>query len=69
MEYRLTHNHDFDWENVKILNIEGFLNKRLISEMLQIKFQITILIYNPTQKTYINIIYKYIIYINELNNL
>jgi len=57
MEYRLTHNHDFDWENVKILNIERFLGKRSISEMLQIKFQITILIYNPTQKTYINIMH------------
>ncbi|EZA56075.1 hypothetical protein X777_03920 [Ooceraea biroi] len=38
-EHRLQFNHDFDWENIKILDHESFLNKRLISEMIFIKRQ------------------------------
>ncbi|EZA55146.1 hypothetical protein X777_05276, partial [Ooceraea biroi] len=37
-EHRLTLNHEFDWENVRILD-ERFLAKRLISEMIYIKLQ------------------------------
>ncbi|KYN06043.1 hypothetical protein ALC62_03043, partial [Cyphomyrmex costatus] len=33
-------NHDFNWDNVEILDIEPFYNKRLISEMVHIKKQI-----------------------------
>jgi len=33
---RLRHDHEFDWTNVKILDIERYLNKRLTSEMYQI---------------------------------
>ncbi|XP_029674258.1 uncharacterized protein LOC115242254 [Formica exsecta] len=32
-------NHEFDWENVEILDEESILNKRLISEMLFIRHQ------------------------------
>jgi hypothetical protein len=38
-EHRLDFNHDFDWENVEILDKERFLSKRLVSEMLYIKLQ------------------------------
>jgi len=31
--------YDFDWDNVEILDVERNLNKRLISEMINIKFQ------------------------------
>jgi len=33
------HSHDFDWENMKILDKEIHFNKRLISEMIFIKKQ------------------------------
>jgi len=36
-EHRLQFGHDFDWEDVKILDSERFLRKRLISEMMFIK--------------------------------
>jgi len=36
-EHRLSPNHDFDWENVTILDKENFWGKHLISEMLHIK--------------------------------
>jgi len=32
-EHRLQFNHDIDWEDVKILDSERFLGKRLVSEM------------------------------------
>jgi len=35
--HRLQFNHDFDWENVKILDSERFLGKHLVSEMMFIK--------------------------------
>jgi len=35
-DHRLNDNHEFDWDNVKILNNERYLSKRLISEMLHI---------------------------------
>jgi len=38
-EHRLNFDHDFDWENIKILDTESNYNKRLISEMLHIKEQ------------------------------
>jgi len=38
-EHRLRYQHEFDWENVKILDNERFLGKRLISEMLHIQLQ------------------------------
>ena len=37
-DHRLT-NHEFDWENVKILDEEPILIKRLLSEMIYIKRQ------------------------------
>ena len=39
IEHRLDFNHDFDWENVQILDRERFLNKRLNSEMSHIYMQ------------------------------
>lgn len=38
-EHRLNYGHDFDWQNVKILDHESFYHKRLVSEMLYIKRQ------------------------------
>jgi len=38
-EHRLQFNHDVDWEDVKILDSERFLGKRLVSEMMFIKKQ------------------------------
>jgi len=35
-EYRLKHSHEFDWNNVIILNEKAHFNKRLISEMCYI---------------------------------
>jgi len=32
-EHRINFTHDFDWENVQILDKEKFWNKRLISEI------------------------------------
>lgn len=38
-EHRLNCHHDFDWENVEILDEEGCYKRGLISEMLSIKRQ------------------------------
>ncbi|XP_018364761.1 PREDICTED: uncharacterized protein LOC108762315 [Trachymyrmex cornetzi] len=38
-DHRLQTSHDFDWDNVKILDKEMFWNKRLLSEMIHIKRQ------------------------------
>jgi len=38
-EHRVEYDHEFDWENPKILNIEQHYHKRLISEMMNIKTQ------------------------------
>ncbi|KAG5316942.1 MOS1T transposase, partial [Pseudoatta argentina] len=38
-QHRLEHSHDFERENMKILDIERKLNKRFISEMLNIQLQ------------------------------
>lgn len=38
-EHRLQHEHDFDWNNIQILDEKPCYNKRLISEMLNIKKQ------------------------------
>jgi len=38
-EHRLQFKHDFDWEEDEILNMKRNFNKRLISEMINIKFQ------------------------------
>ncbi|KYM96041.1 hypothetical protein ALC62_13311, partial [Cyphomyrmex costatus] len=37
--HRIENNHKFDWDNVKILDIEPSYSKRLISEMVHIKRQ------------------------------
>jgi len=38
-EHRLNFSHEFDWNNVEILDQERFLTRRLISEMIHIKRQ------------------------------
>jgi len=38
-EHRVKYGHDFDWNNVEILDKEPHYNKRLISEMIYIKKQ------------------------------
>lgn len=38
-EHRLESNPDFDWKGVRILDYKNNYNKRMISEMLQIKLQ------------------------------
>ncbi|KYN15935.1 hypothetical protein ALC57_11828 [Trachymyrmex cornetzi] len=38
-EHRLQTSHDFDWDNIKILDKESIWNKRLLSEMIHIKKQ------------------------------
>jgi len=35
-DHRIISDHDFDWNNVEILDVERNLNKRLISEMINI---------------------------------
>jgi len=30
--YRVHHNHDFNWNNVEILDVESFYHKRIISD-------------------------------------
>jgi len=41
-EYRLQSEHDFDWNNTKILYNERYIGKRLVSEILNIKMQASI---------------------------
>jgi len=48
-KHRLNCNHDFDWENVTILDKEKFLMKRLISEMLHIKRQSSLNLQSDTE--------------------
>ena len=38
-DHKINNNHEFNWENVKIIDTEKFLDKRLISEMLYVKRQ------------------------------
>jgi len=38
-DHRKISDHDFDWNNVEILDVERNLNKSLISEMINIKSQ------------------------------
>ena len=38
-EHQIEFKHDFDWENIAILDEECFFNKRLISECLHILMQ------------------------------
>jgi len=38
-DHRLKFSHEFDWENVEILDEEVYFNRRLISEMIYIKKQ------------------------------
>jgi len=38
-EHRLLLDHEFDWDNVEVLDEETYLGKRLVSEMLYIKKQ------------------------------
>lgn len=44
-EHRINHNHDFDWDDVKMLDTENNYTKRLISEMIHIKRQLNSLNY------------------------
>ena len=37
--HRFQSDHDFDWQNVEILDVENYYNKRLISEMIHINRQ------------------------------
>ena len=37
--HRLQNDHDFDWQNVEILDVDNYYNKRLISEMMHINRQ------------------------------
>jgi len=39
IDHILNHQHTFDWNNIKIMDLEPNYNKRLISEMLHIKEQ------------------------------
>jgi len=39
IQHRIEETHEFDWENVKVLDRERFLSKRLISEMMHIRLQ------------------------------
>ena len=39
-EHRLQAQHDFDWNNIKVLDEEPCYNKQLISEMINIKKQV-----------------------------
>ena len=38
-EHKINFQHDFDWDNIEILDHEPFYHKRLVSEMLHIKRQ------------------------------
>jgi len=38
-EHRLHENHGFDWERVEILDVERNFNKRIVPEMIHIKYQ------------------------------
>jgi len=38
-DHRIISDHEFDWDNVEIMDVERNLNKRLISEMINIKSQ------------------------------
>jgi len=38
-EHRMNFNHNFKWDNVEIIDIKRFWDKRLISKMLYIKKQ------------------------------
>jgi len=38
-DHKIISDRDFDWDNVEILDVESNLNKRLISEMINIKSQ------------------------------
>jgi len=37
--HRLSHNHDFDWEGIRILDNERSWNKKIVSKMIHIKRQ------------------------------
>jgi len=50
-EHRLQFNHDFDWEDVKILGSERFLGNRLVSEIMFIKKQKNLEILKNVGKT------------------
>ncbi|XP_071574402.1 uncharacterized protein [Temnothorax nylanderi] len=38
-DHRLNFDHEFDWENIQILDNERYLSRRLVSEMTHIKLQ------------------------------
>jgi len=37
IDHRMHFNHDFDWNNVEILDVKRYYHKRLVSKMLHIK--------------------------------
>jgi len=39
IDHRIISDHDFDWDNADILDVERNLNKSFISEMIHIKCQ------------------------------
>lgn len=37
--HRMSHNHEFEWNKVRVLDVEPSYNKRMVSEMVHIKMQ------------------------------
>jgi len=48
-DHRISSSHEFDWENVEILDRKRYLTKRLISEMLHIKRQNSLNLHTDTE--------------------
>jgi len=57
-------NHDFDWEGVEILDVERNFNKRLISKMINIKYQENGINLQLTLKPWIVLIFLILISLN-----
>ena len=58
-EHRLIYDHKFDWEKIKILDVEGYWYRKEISEMLHIKTKDTLNRQTHTKK--LSNIYKKIL--------
>lgn len=58
-EHRINFEHDFDWENVEILDTKRFLNKRLISKCLHIHMQENALMYDQIPRIFATHTYKF----------
>jgi len=48
-DHMMHHNHDIDWNNAEVLDVEKYYHKRLVSEMLHIKNKEMNLIYKQTR--------------------